>query len=105
MVEQTHAGEGHDHVFLVARFDDQIVTDGAAGLGDILDTGCKGPLDIIAEGEEGSTLPTAAEVGEPYLKEVAQAMPVAAFSSLTSCQEFSASIRKRLSLAFFSKTS
>ena len=52
MMEQAHAGEGHDHVLLIAFLDDQVITDGAAGLCDVLDTGGKGTLDVIAEGEE-----------------------------------------------------
>ena len=52
-MEQAHAGEGHDHVVLVAALDDQIVTDGAAGLGDNGDAGLVGPLDVVGEGEEG----------------------------------------------------
>ena len=52
MVEQTHAGEGHDDAVLVALLDDQIVTDGAAGLGDVLDTGSHTALDGVGEGEE-----------------------------------------------------
>ena len=53
-MEQPHAGEGHDHILSVALFDDQIITDGAAGLGDVPDTGSKGTLDVVAEGEERS---------------------------------------------------
>ena len=53
MVEQVHAGEDHDHVFSVALFDDQVVTDGAAGFGDVSDAGGEGALDGVGEGEEG----------------------------------------------------
>ena len=53
MVEQSHAGEGHDDAVLVALFDDQVVTDGAAGLSDVLDTGGHAALDGVGEGEEG----------------------------------------------------
>ena len=52
MVEQTHAGESHDHALLVALLDDQVIPDGAAGLSDVLDTGSEGTLDVVAEGEE-----------------------------------------------------
>ena len=52
MVEQTHAGEGHDDAVLVALLDDQIVTDGAAGLSDVLDTGSNTALNGVSEGEE-----------------------------------------------------
>ena len=53
VVEQAHAGEGHDHIVLVTFCDDQIVTDGAAGLGDVLDAGGASALDVVREGEEG----------------------------------------------------
>ena len=53
MVEQSHAGEGHGDAVLVALGDDQVVTDGAAGLGDVLDTGGHAALDGVSEGEEG----------------------------------------------------
>ena len=53
MVEQSHAGEGHDDVILIALSDDQVVTDGAAGLGDVLDAGGNAALDGVGEGEEG----------------------------------------------------
>ena len=52
MVEQTHAGEGHDDAVLVAFFDDQVIADGAAGLGDVLDAGSNTALDGVGEGEE-----------------------------------------------------
>ena len=52
VVEQSHAGEGHDHALLVALRDDQIIADRTAGLGDIFHTGGIGPLDVVAEGEE-----------------------------------------------------
>ena len=52
-MEKTHTGKGHDDAILIALFDDQIVTDGAAGFGDILDTGSGGALDVVGEGEEG----------------------------------------------------
>ena len=53
MMEQAHAGKGHDHALLVALFDDQIIADRAAGLCDVLNTGSKGTLNVVAEGEEG----------------------------------------------------
>ena len=52
VVEQAHAGEGHGDAVLVALGDDQVVTDGAAGLGDVLDTGGHAALDGVGEGEE-----------------------------------------------------
>ena len=53
MVEQPHTGEGHNNAVFVALLDDQVIPDGAAGLGNIADTGGIGPLDVIREGEEG----------------------------------------------------
>ena len=50
-MEQSHAGECHDHAVLIAFLDDQIVPDGAAGLGDVLDAGGFGALDVVGEGE------------------------------------------------------
>ena len=52
MVEQSHAGEGHSDAVLVAALDDQVVTDGAAGFGDVGNAGLLGALDVVAEGEE-----------------------------------------------------
>ena len=51
-MEQTHASEGHDHALLVALGNDQVISDGAAGLGNVLDAGSSGPLDVVGEGEE-----------------------------------------------------
>ena len=53
MVEQSHAGKRHDHTVFVALFDNQVVPNGAARLGDVLDAGGSGPLDVVGEGEEG----------------------------------------------------
>ena len=53
VVEQTHAGEGHDDAVLIALFDDQVIPDGAAGFCDVLDTGSNAALDGVGEGEEG----------------------------------------------------
>ena len=52
MMEQSHAREGHDHILLVALFDDQVIPNGATWLGDVLHTGSKRALDVIGEGEE-----------------------------------------------------
>ena len=52
MVEESHAGEGHDDIVLVALGDDQVIADGAAGLGDVLDAGGHAALDGVGEGEE-----------------------------------------------------
>ena len=53
MMEQSHSGKGHDDTVAVALFDDQIVPNGAAGLGDVANAGGLGPLDVVREGEEG----------------------------------------------------
>ena len=53
VVEQPHPGEGHGDAVFVALFDDQIVPDGAARLGDVLHAGGHGPLNVVGEGEEG----------------------------------------------------
>ena len=42
----------NDHILLVALFDDEIIANGAAGLGDVLYAGSKGALDIVAERKE-----------------------------------------------------
>ena len=41
VMEQAHTGKGHDHSLLVALLNDQIITDRAAGLCDVLNTGGK----------------------------------------------------------------
>lgn len=53
MVEQPHSSKGHNHVVLVAFFDDQVIPNGTAGLGHVAHTGLEGPLDVVREGEEG----------------------------------------------------
>ena len=52
MVEQTHAGEGHGDAVLIALFDDQVITDGATGLCNVLNAGCSTALNGIREREE-----------------------------------------------------
>jgi len=52
MVEETHAGEGHNHAVLVAFFNNEVVTDGTAGFSNVLDTGSERTLDVVCEGEE-----------------------------------------------------
>ena len=46
VMEQAHAGKGHDHSLLVALLNDQIITDRAAGLCDVLNTGGKCTLNV-----------------------------------------------------------
>ena len=53
MVEQTHARKRHYHTVLVAGVDNNVVTNGAAGLCYVGNTALLCPLDIITEGEEG----------------------------------------------------
>lgn len=45
-------GNGHGQILLVTIYDDQIVTNGAAGSGNVLDAGGKDPPGVDAEGEE-----------------------------------------------------
>ena len=52
MVEQPYAGEGHCDAVLVARHDDVVVADAAAGLCDVLHTALVCALHVVAEGEE-----------------------------------------------------
>ena len=53
MMEQTDVRHGHRHVVFVGRLDDVVVTDGAAGLGDVGHAALVGALDVVAEREEG----------------------------------------------------
>ena len=53
VMEQSHAGEGHDHVVLIALGNNQVIADRAAGLGNIGNTGGLCPLDGVGKGEEG----------------------------------------------------
>ena len=53
VMEQAHAGQGHDNTVLVSLFDDQIIADGAAGLSDVLNAGSNTALDGVSEGDEG----------------------------------------------------
>ena len=45
-MEQSHASESHGHSILVALGDDQIVTDGAAGLGNVADAALLGVSSV-----------------------------------------------------------
>lgn len=53
MMEQAQAGHGHGDIVFIARFDDIVVADGAAGLGDVVDAAAMGPFNVVAKGEEG----------------------------------------------------
>lgn len=55
MMEKAQAGEGHSDAVLVTGFDNIIIADRAASLGNILHTAAMRTLDIIAKGEEGIT--------------------------------------------------
>ena len=52
MVEQSDTGKCHYHIILVTAIDDCIITNGAAGLSNILYAALSGSLDIIEEREE-----------------------------------------------------
>ena len=52
MVEQAHAGEGHDHAEPVTGLDHLAVPDAAAGLSHVGDAAAAGALDVVPEGEE-----------------------------------------------------
>ena len=52
MMEQSHSRERHRHAELVARGNNEVIADGAAGLSDIADAGALCSLDIIGEREE-----------------------------------------------------
>lgn len=52
VVEQTAARKAHDDTVLISRFDDLVITDGTASLGDIADAAAMGTLYIVAKGEE-----------------------------------------------------
>ena len=52
MVEKTHSGERHGHTVLVSTLDNDVVTNGPAGLCDILNAALLSALNIVAEGEE-----------------------------------------------------
>ena len=51
-MEQAETGEGHDHVHVVAGFDDEVIADGAAGLCDVGDAGLVVTLNVVREREE-----------------------------------------------------
>ena len=53
MVEKSHSGKCHNHTVFIALLDNEVVTDGATGLCNILYTGCVSTLDVIRKGEEG----------------------------------------------------
>ena len=48
MMEQPDPGKRHDHAILVGGGNDLVVTDGTAGLGDVLHAGLPGALHVVA---------------------------------------------------------
>ena len=52
MMEQPESCEAHGYAVLVAALDHIVITDGAAGLGDVMYAAAVSSLDIVAEGEE-----------------------------------------------------
>ena len=67
-MEQTSAGEAHGDVIFVGGLDDIVVTDRAAGLGDVAHAGLAGALHVVAEGEEGITAHShAGQLSDPLL--------------------------------------
>ena len=52
MMEESDAREGHSHVVLIASHNDMIISDGAAGLCNILNAALIGSFDIVTEWEE-----------------------------------------------------
>lgn len=52
-MEQAQVGHGHGYAVFVAGFNDVVVTDGAAGLGDVVYAATMGPFNVVAKGEEG----------------------------------------------------
>ena len=53
VVEESHARKGHDDSVVVTGLYDLIISQGPAGLYDILDPALCGPVNAIAEGEKG----------------------------------------------------
>ena len=52
-MEKTHSGECHSHTVPICAFDNEIIADRSAGLGNVFYTALLCALDIVAEGEEG----------------------------------------------------
>ena len=56
VVEESHAGKGHNDAVLAALFDDQVIADGTAGLSNVLDTGSDTAPDRVGAGHAGGRL-------------------------------------------------
>ena len=54
MMEQAQAGHGHGDVVFIARFDDIVIADGAAGLGDVVDTAAMSRSMLSPKGKKAS---------------------------------------------------
>ena len=52
MMKKARSRHRHRHAVLIARFDDDVITYGAAGLGDICHAASGGAVDAVAEGEK-----------------------------------------------------
>ena len=67
-MEKTDAGETHGNAIFVCCFNDIVVADGTARLGNIADTAFAGAFHIVAKGEESiGTDGDTRERGEPCL--------------------------------------
>ena len=53
VMEQPQPGHSHSNIVFIARFNDIVVADGSAGLGDVINAAAVRPFYIIAKGEEG----------------------------------------------------
>ena len=51
-MEKSHARKGHDHIVFIASFDNVVVSDGSAGLGNVGHAALMSALDVVTEGEE-----------------------------------------------------
>ena len=54
MMEQAQAGHGHGNSIFIARFDDIVVADRAAGLGDIVDAAAMSRSMLSPKGKKAS---------------------------------------------------
>ena len=52
-MKQSDAGKAHCHTIFIAGFDYIIISDGAAGLGDVFHAASVCSLDIVSKREEG----------------------------------------------------
>lgn len=53
VMEESNAGEAHDHIVRVTGGNDVVITDGATGLCNVFHARFKGTFNVVAEGEEG----------------------------------------------------